>query len=207
MTDCEVQRAVRILIWVFHWLHFSRPFKTFQDLSRFVKTFQDLSRTFDKLSNVYPRLDFSRPMVLALQRLSTFTQRWGPAACGILVNIQVFFQRTVLVFSILVRATILSPYSSEHTSFLWENREKLFLLLQVSLMSHSCVGNLEVVNPPSRSIAFKVKRPVSLWQFSSQNSGLELMKRYDVAPGVNSFNAACVAQRLDTSRKKVQSLP
>ena len=31
---------------------------------------------------------------------------------------------------------------------------------QVSLMSHSCVSNLEVVNPPSRSISFRVKRPV-----------------------------------------------
>ena len=40
------------------------------------KTFQDFSRPIDKLSNVYPRLDFSRPMVLALQRLSTFTQRY-----------------------------------------------------------------------------------------------------------------------------------
>ena len=38
--------------------------------------------------------------------------------------------------------------------------------LQVSLMSHSCVANLEVVNPPSRSIAFRVKRPVSLFDNS-----------------------------------------
>ena len=32
-------------------------------------------------------------------------------------------------------------------------------------MSHSCVANLEVVDPPSRSIAFRVKRPVS-WSLS-----------------------------------------
>merc|ERR1719397_1208689 len=57
----------------------------------------------------------------------------------------------------------------------------------VSLMSHSCVANLEVVNPPSRSIAFRVKRPVSV--------GEELTWSYT---NVLQPQAATLSKHLDT---------
>ena len=67
-------------------------------------------------------------------------------------------------------------------------------------MSHSCVANLEVVDPPSRSIAFRVKRPVS-WSLSyfPQCIGIE------IAPGINSFSASCEDPRLEYLNPKSES--
>ena len=161
-TGCTFQDLSRL----------SRPFKTFQDLSRFVKTFQDFSRTIDKLSNVYPRLDFSRPMELALQRLFMFIPRWE------------------------VKPALSWKYSSQNIF----PGNPVNIKMQVSLMSHSCVANLEVVDPPSRSIAFRVKRPVS-WSLSyfPQCIGIE------IAPGINSFSASCEDPRLKYLNPKSES--
>ena len=67
-------------------------------------------------------------------------------------------------------------------------------------MSHSCVANLEVVDPPSRSIAFRVKRPVS-WSLSYFPNALELAKIY-IAPGID---ASCEDPRLEYLNPKSES--
>ena len=76
-------------------------------------------------------------MELALQRLFMFIPRWE------------------------VKPALSWKYSSQNIF----PGNPVNIKMQVSLMSHSCVANLEVVDPPSRSIAFRVKRPVS-WSLS-----------------------------------------